>query len=630
MDGFTAIKEIMITAPTPIVVATGSTLAGEVATAMHALRAGALAVLRKPPAPGSPGFDEAARKLIATVKAMAQVKVVRHWRLHGPADAGGTSVLLRASAVGAVRPRLVAVATSTGGPAALQTLLSGLPGDFAAPILVVQHITAGFTAGLATWLNTVCDLQVKVAEHGERLAPHTVYVAPDDRHLGVSNQARRRAVDRAARRRLPARPGRSSSSRSARVFGSAALAVILTGMGDDGVAGLRAVRQAGGRIIAQDEETSVVFGMPGAAVAAGLADQVLPLDRIAGRAGAARRSVGAVGCLRGHVTLEIGIWTMERIELHGTHTGRRRQPHPGAGDPAAAGGRRLRRGPWPGSGREALAALPARLPDVVLTDLDMPEMNGLELVEAVRRDFPAVPVILMTALGSEEIAVEALQKGAASYVPKRNLRRRHPGHAGQRPRRRPGGARPAARLRLPGARPSCTSSWTTTRRWRRRSSACWRNRRRACGSCDRHDLMRVGVALHEALLNAIHHGNLELSSELRQEGDEKDYRDLAAVRRRQPPYRDRRVRVTAHCRVAEAVYVIEDERPRLRRLRPARPGRPGQRRPHRRPRPDAHPHLHGRGASTTNAATASPCVSGPGRRGRRPAARSTSEPLVQP
>jgi len=279
MDGFTAIKEIMVTAPTPIVVCTGSTLAGEVATAMNALRAGALAVLRKPPAPGSPGFDEAAQKLIATVTAMAQVKVVRHWRSTSrptPAE------FAPPPSAPTERPRLVAVATSTGGPPALQTLLSGLPADFEAPILVVQHITKGFTAGLATWLNTVCNLQVKVAEHGDRLAPHTVYVAPDDRHLGVANQT---VVALSSAPPVGGfRPAGTFLFESvARVFGSAALALILTGMGDDGVAGLRAVRQAGGRIIAQDEETSVVYGMPGAAVAAGLADQVLPLDRIAGR-----------------------------------------------------------------------------------------------------------------------------------------------------------------------------------------------------------------------------------------------------------------------------------------------------------------------------------------------------------
>ena len=292
MDGFAATKEIMITAPTPIVIATGSTLASEVATAMHALRAGALAVLRKPPAPGAPDHVEAVQKLVATVKAMAQVKVVRHWRsASSPRGAGSLPPVGVAAAVSdegqesrdkGRKVRAVAIATSTGGPAALQDLLAALPGDFSAPILVVQHITRGFTQGLSAWLNTVCSLQVKVAEHGERLAPHTVYVAPDDRHLGVSNMPA--VVLSAAAPVNGFRPsGTYLFESAAKAFGPSVAALILTGMGDDGVVGLRAVRQAGGRIIAQDEESSVVFGMPGAAVAAGLTDQVLPLDQIAAR-----------------------------------------------------------------------------------------------------------------------------------------------------------------------------------------------------------------------------------------------------------------------------------------------------------------------------------------------------------
>jgi two-component system chemotaxis response regulator CheB len=174
------------------------------------------------------------------------------------------------------------VATSTGGPAALHRLLSDLPGDFAAPVLVVQHITHGFTAGLADWLNKVSALHVKVALDGEPLAANTVYLAPDDRHLGLGD---RRTVSLSA---APAVGGFRPSGTflfesAARVFGAAAVAVILTGMGEDGVAGLQAVRRAGGPVIAQDEKSCVIFGMPGAAVAAGLADLVLPLDAIAPR-----------------------------------------------------------------------------------------------------------------------------------------------------------------------------------------------------------------------------------------------------------------------------------------------------------------------------------------------------------
>ncbi len=276
MDGLKATKEIMITAPTPIVIITGSSGAAGVEGSMHALRAGALDVILKPPSPESATFDEAARKLIVTVKTMSLVKVVRHWRpqprrspapSHGPAGAGRA---------------IVAIGASTGGPVALQRLFGELPGDFPAPILVVQHIAPGFAGGLVSWLNTVCDLHVKLAEHGERLKPHTVYVAPDGRHLGVTRQGA------AALSEAPPiggfRPSATFLFESvARIFGPAAVCVILTGMGEDGLAGLRAVRQTGGRVLAQDERSSVIFGMPGAAIAAGLADHVLPIDAVANR-----------------------------------------------------------------------------------------------------------------------------------------------------------------------------------------------------------------------------------------------------------------------------------------------------------------------------------------------------------
>jgi two-component system chemotaxis response regulator CheB len=291
LDGFEATKEIMIATPTPIVIVTASLRIREVEFALCALRAGALAVLAKPPGPESPLFEEAALQLRTQVKAMSQVKVVRHWR---PASegrrqkAGGSEqrpeLLPTADCrlPAAPRGRIVALATSTGGPAALHRLLSDLPGDFAAPLLVVQHISRGFTAGLADWLNKVSDLHVKVAEDGEPLVPRTVYLAPEDRHLGVSDP---RTIALSGAPPLGGfRPSGSFLFDSvARTFRASTVAVILTGMGEDGVEGLRTVRQLGGHILAQDEKSSTIFGMPGAAIAAGLADLVVPLDALAGR-----------------------------------------------------------------------------------------------------------------------------------------------------------------------------------------------------------------------------------------------------------------------------------------------------------------------------------------------------------
>jgi two-component system chemotaxis response regulator CheB len=272
MNGFEATKEIMISAPTRIVIVTASAIGKEVSTAMHALAAGALTLLIKPPGPDAPGFSAAARELVDTVKAMTQVKVVRQFR---------PKALLSARGLGAPCGA-VAIAASTGGPQALQRLLAALPRDFPAPILVVQHISGGFTAGLVGWLGQSVPLRVKVAEADEPLVGSTVYFAPEDRHLGVSS--RRAAALSEAPPVGGFRPsGTHLFQSAAAAYGAAALAVILTGMGEDGVEGLRAIRESAGRIIAQDEATSIVFGMPGAAVRAGLADLVLPLDKIAGK-----------------------------------------------------------------------------------------------------------------------------------------------------------------------------------------------------------------------------------------------------------------------------------------------------------------------------------------------------------
>jgi two-component system chemotaxis response regulator CheB len=213
--------------------------------------------------------------LIAAVKAMAEVKVVRRRAPPRPALAS------RPLTARSPRPRVLAIAASTGGPAALSMLLPGLSPDFPIPILVVQHITAGFIGGLVGWLAAMISLPVKLAEHGETLSGGTIYFAPDEYHLGISVNLS--AILSSA---PPIRGFRPSANllfeTAANACGPAALAVILTGMGNDGLDGLHAVKRRGGCVIAQDEETSVVFGMPGSAIGAGVADAVLALEAIAG------------------------------------------------------------------------------------------------------------------------------------------------------------------------------------------------------------------------------------------------------------------------------------------------------------------------------------------------------------
>lgn len=271
LDGFDATKRIMNEVPTPIVIVS-SGIARDVEVSLNALRAGAVAVLATPQGPASSQFTSTSEQLVDTVKAMSDVKVVRHWsqpvRVPPPVPRGGEPI------------RVVAIAASTGGPAAVEHLLSRLPSGFPAAILVVQHIAPGFSEGLASWLNATSPLPVKLAEDGELIVPGRVYVAGEDRHLTVSRGERIILANDPPIGGF--RPSATALFRSvAEHFGSSAAGVVLTGMGSDGVDGLLALREAGGCVLAQDEASSIVFGMPAAAIEAGAASIVLPLPQLA-------------------------------------------------------------------------------------------------------------------------------------------------------------------------------------------------------------------------------------------------------------------------------------------------------------------------------------------------------------
>jgi CheY-like chemotaxis protein len=209
-------------------------------------------------------------------------------------------------------------------------------------------------------------------------------------------------------------------------------------------------------------------------------------------------------------------------------------------------------------GREALSLIKLKVPDLVLTDLQMPEMNGLELVEAIRRDYSHVPVILMTAHGSEEIAVAALKAGASSYVPKRDLAR---------------DLVDTTEKVLDMARVSRNQQqvleclvetefrfvMSNDPRRVQPLISHLQDHMTMMNLVDKGGLIRVGTALHECLINAMEHGNLELSSELRESENPEDYRNLVDERRRQIPYCDRRVVIVSRFSRSEAVFVVRDE-----------------------------------------------------------------------
>ena len=293
MDGLEATKQIMVRSPRPIIIVSSTVREDEVALSLEATRAGALMVLPKPEGPLSPRYALDRRQIVSMVRAMSQVKVVRR---HGAASTHSTNTpgsrpayatpksVRSHSPPGSIR--LVAIGASTGGPAAIRTILAELPRSFPVPILIVQHIARGFTSGLAQWLAGDTRLEVKLAELGEPANAGTVYIAPDDRHVGcrVNGDGFIRIVLDNAPALGAFRPSASYLFRSvAESLGPNALSVVLTGMGDDGIAGLRAVKAAGGRVIAQDEASSVIFGMPREAARAGVVDMVVGLNGIARR-----------------------------------------------------------------------------------------------------------------------------------------------------------------------------------------------------------------------------------------------------------------------------------------------------------------------------------------------------------
>lgn len=178
---------------------------------------------------------------------------------------------------------IVAIGASTGGPNALQTVLSRIPADFPVPIVIVQHMPPIFTRHLADRLNQLCPLQAVEAQRGEVVVAGGVYVAPGDYHMLVQRDGTAIRIDlNQGTPENSCRPAVDVLFRSVtETYGPNVLSVVLTGMGQDGARGCEAIRNAGGRIIAQDEATSVVWGMPGAVSQAGLADHILPLEKIA-------------------------------------------------------------------------------------------------------------------------------------------------------------------------------------------------------------------------------------------------------------------------------------------------------------------------------------------------------------
>ncbi len=279
MDGLEATRCIMETHPTPIVIVSGITSQNEVATTFDTIEAGALAFLHRPVGIGHPDYAATAKELVQTVKLMSEVKVVRRWPRMRREEAATRPVetgLKHAS----TKVGVIAIGASTGGPAVLHTIISGLPKDFPAPVLIVQHMASGFIRGFADWLAQSSRLPVQLATHGETILPGHIYLAPDECQMKVERGGRIGLTQDAPENGL--RPSVSYLFRSvADIYGSHVVAGLLTGMGRDGADELKLLKDKGAVTFAQDKDSSVVHGMPGEAIKLDAATLVLSPEKIA-------------------------------------------------------------------------------------------------------------------------------------------------------------------------------------------------------------------------------------------------------------------------------------------------------------------------------------------------------------
>lgn len=286
MDGITALKHIMEECPVPVMMVSSLTVDGAKVT-LEALELGAVDFIPKNLSDLSINIVKLKELIIEKVKAIARKGIVRRrpavlaGKTAGPVEAPR----IPARTIGDRKVGLVAIGTSTGGPRALQDIIPRLPKEFPVPITIAQHMPQAFTGPFAERLNQISQVKVKEAEEGETLKPGVVYIAPGRGHMRVKRERGIESVLRISEDKEDYiyHPSVDALMQSvSECFPGRALGVILTGMGNDGLQGLIALKKTGGRIFAQNEESCVVYGMPKAVVDAGIADKVLSLEEMAG------------------------------------------------------------------------------------------------------------------------------------------------------------------------------------------------------------------------------------------------------------------------------------------------------------------------------------------------------------
>ncbi len=278
MDGLEATRQIVASSSTPVIMVSSLDPA-DVSKSMLAFNAGALAVLAKPAGPGTPRFEKDCRELIATVKALSEGRAAAS----EPALPEAAHVAPPVAPVverTASSPKIEAIGlvASTGGPIALRTFFKALTAKSTPPIFIVQHIAAGFSVAFASWLHGATDRKVVVASNGDPVTAGTVYIAPDDHQLTIVDGTISITNDPAVDGARPS--GTVMLASLAKSYGPAAAGVILTGNGVDGVEGLRAIRDVGGAVYAQDEASCTTPETPRAAQAAGVVAKLTALAEI--------------------------------------------------------------------------------------------------------------------------------------------------------------------------------------------------------------------------------------------------------------------------------------------------------------------------------------------------------------
>ncbi|MFH1737301.1 MAG: chemotaxis protein CheB [Actinomycetota bacterium] len=270
-DVIAVVKKIMREAPAPIILISSAEKNKE--RAIEGISAGALTVIKKPIYVELKEDPHAGDLLLKATRTYSGIKVIRH--VMGTDD---NRPKRQASSL-EQNGRIIAIASSTGGPQALRKVLSGLPATLPCGIVIAQHITQGFTGGLVDWLNKSCMVTVKEPSDGEIIEPGVAYISPDGFHISIERGGKIKIDDGPLIGNH--RPSCNKLLKSvAKIYGDKAIGVILSGMGDDGAEGLKEIKKAGGRTIAQDEATSVVFGMPKVALEIKAVNRTVPVDRI--------------------------------------------------------------------------------------------------------------------------------------------------------------------------------------------------------------------------------------------------------------------------------------------------------------------------------------------------------------